>query len=252
MAGIKNRKKTGMVLGGILALGMTPAATATMTYVGDQIYFSDGSGTYSALSNTDVTVSVISSGTGAGLFYMPALLGPGGIGVGNSATNVGIGCADSGCFRDGSGYVDTESLTFTFSEKVLLTSLYVLNWQTNTGGIGDLAALTYYTDDPDTPAGTFLFTKSGSDALGSLPKSLSIANTDLNNLEISQFTLTGLTGTKTVNGVSVTAQSDFYVSYLMLRVQRDIPDPVVPVPAGAWLMGSALAALAGIARRWRA
>jgi hypothetical protein len=63
----------------------------------------------------------------------------------------------------------------------------------------------------------------------------------LANLAVTKFMVSPLQGTKP-NGVS--AKTAFYVHDLNFS-----KIPTVPVPGAAWLMGSALVGLAGVARR---
>ena len=213
-----------------LALGAASTVSATT------INFNNGSGTYSA---GGVTVSVASTGTGAGLFYNST---ENAIGVGSNVFNGGIGCKDSGCGIGSSGYVSTEQLTFTFSQAVKLNSVSFRQWENNVLGFGDEAILTYYVGTSNTVAGTLQFTDSG---LGDGPL---LDPFYLDDLELSKFTITGIAGSKTVNGAHVTARSAFYVHDLDYSL---VETPTVPVPATAWLLGSGLAGLAGLTRRRR-
>jgi len=204
------------------------------------INFNNGSGTYTA---GGVTVSVASTGTGAGRYYSSV---ENALGVGNSSTNGGIGCKDSGCsdIFTGSGFVNTEALTFTFSEKVKFNTLSFTQWENNTLGFGDAATVTWYVGTTNTVAGSTLLTNSGQGGTDLID---TFSFTSL-GLEISKFTVTSYKGTKTVNGSNVTAWSSFYISSLDYSKVAVVPPPV-PVPAAAWLMGSGLLGLAGLARR---
>jgi len=215
---------------GSLLLGVTHLASATT------INFNNGGGSYSA---GGVSVSVASTGTGAGLFYNSV---EDAIGVGNSVTNGGIGCADGGCadIFFGSGFNSTESLTFTFSEKIQLNAISFRQWENNVAGFGDWGRLTYYDGASNVILGSIDFMNSGQ---GDGPL---LDTFFLSNLQLTKFTITGLKGTKQVNGKNVTAWSAFYVHDL------DFSSVAVPVPAAAWLMGSGLAGLAGLARRRKA
>jgi hypothetical protein len=215
-------------------------AAAAMSFCGlsaaTTINFSNGSGSYGA---GGVTVSVASTGTGAGLYYNGV---ENAIGVGNSNTNGGIGCRDAGCgdIIFGSGFVSTEALTFTLSEKVKLNTVSFRQWENNYLGFGDWATFTYYVGTSNTVAGTIQFTNSG---LGD-GVSVLLDPFALGGLELSKFTITGKKGSKTVGSSNVTAWSAFYVHNLDYTKIN-----TVPVPAAAWLMGSALLGLAGIKRR---
>lgn len=215
---------------GTLALGAAHIASATT------INFNNGSGVYSA---GGVTVNVASTGTGAGLYYNGV---ENAIGVGNSNTNGGIGCKDSGCADVifGSGFVSTEQLTFTFSEKVKLDTIWFRQWENNFLGFGDWVTFTYYIGN--TVAGTIEFKDSG---LGD-GTSVLLDPFSLGGIELTKFSVTGKKGTKKVGSSNVTAWTAVYVHSLDYT-----KIPPVPVPAAAWLMGSGLLGLAGLARRRR-
>jgi hypothetical protein len=217
-----------------MALSLPGIASAT------SIAFNNNSGTYSA---GGVSVTVASTGTGAGRYYSSV---ENALGVGNSSTNGGIGCKDSGCSDVifGSGFVSTEALTFTFSEQVKFNTLSFTQWENALLGFGDAATVTWYVGTTNTVAGSTLLTNSGQPT-GDLIDTFSFVP---QNLQISKFTVTSYKGTKTVNGSNVTAWSSFYISSLDYT---KIP-PTVPVPAAAWLMGSGLLGLAGLARHRRA
>lgn len=193
-------------------------------------------------SAAGVSVQVTSTGTGAGRYYSSV---ENAIGVGNSSTNGGIGCADGGCSNiiTGSGFNSTEQLTFTFSEKVKLDSISLTQWENNLLGFGDAATLVFY--DGNTQVGSQFLQNSGQ-GTGDL-----IDNFALGGIELTRFSITAYKGKKTVGGNSnVTAWSAFYVHHLDFTPIP--PAPVVPIPAAAWLMGSGLLGLAGLARRRRA
>lgn len=224
-------------LAAAVALSVAGVSSATT------INFNNNSGTYTA---GGVTVTAASTGTGAGRYYNST---ENAIGVGNSNTNGGIGCRDSGCADVifGTGFVNTEALTFTFSEKVKLNSVSLTQWENNLLGFGDGATFTWYVGTTNTVAGSQLFTNSGQ-GTGDL-----IDNFPLLGLELSKFTVTSYKGNKTVNGSTVKAWSAFYVHHLdYTKIAVVPPTPTVPVPAAAWLMGSGLLGLAGLARRRRA
>jgi hypothetical protein len=110
-----------------------------------------------------------------------------------------------------------DKLIFTFNHAVTLTKITMTAWQN--GSALDQADLTYNgitTRLPNTGP-NFTFT---------LPA------------YVTSFSLTAKGG-----------GSAFRVSSLSVTEQ---PAPVVPVPAAAWLMGSGLVGLAGLARRRRA
>jgi len=216
-----------LIAGPVLLGGAHMASAVT-------INFNNGSGVYSA---GGVTVSVASTGTGAGLYYNSV---ENAIGVGSNNTNGGIGCRDNGCadIFTGSGFVSTEQLTFTFSQAVKLNSVTFRQWENNYLGFGDKATFTWYVGNSNTVGGTLQFTDSGiGDGIGQLFDTFGTGG-----LELTKFSITGIKGSKTVGGKSVTAWSSFYVHSLDYA-------PAVPVPAAAWLMGSGLVGLAGIARR---
>lgn len=223
------RSLLALTAGSVLLCGAHMASAVT-------INFNNGSGVYSA---GGVTVNVASTGTGAGLYYNSV---ENAIGVGNSNTNGGIGCKDSGCadIFFGSGFVSTEKLTFTFNQAVKLNSVTFRQWENNYLGFGDIATFTWYEGNSNTVAGVYQFTDSGiGDGIGQLFDTFGTGG-----LLLSKFTITGIKGSKTVGGSSVTGWSSFYVHSLDYALA-----PAVPVPAAAWLMGSGLVGLAGIARR---
>jgi hypothetical protein len=199
------------------------------------INFNSNAGTYSA---SGVSVAATSTGTGAGRYYNSV---ENAIGVGNSNTNGGIGCRDAGCSDVifGSGFNNTEELTFIFSEKVKLNSISLRQWENALLGFGDAATLTWYVGTSNTVSGTQLLTNSGQPT-GDLLDTFTFLNREVNKFSIKSFK-----GTKVVNGSNVTAWSAFYVHSL------DYSKIDVPVPAAAWMMGSGLLGLAGLARRRR-
>lgn len=216
-----------------VALSLSGIASATT------INFNSSAGNTWNYSAGGVSVQVTSTGTGAGRYYNST---ENAIGVGNSNTNGGIGCRDQGCgdVIFGSGFNSTEQLTFTFSEKVKLTSISLTQWENALLGFGDAANLVFY--NGATQVGTQFLTNSGQ-GTGDL-----IDNFSTGNVELTRFTITSYKGSKTVNGNSVTAWSAFYVHHLDYA---KIAAPVVPIPAAAWLMGSGLVGLAGVARSRR-
>lgn len=93
------------------------------------------------------------------------------------------------------------------------------------------------------PAEMFLFVKTPTPAAPALPGSNSVAGPEF-----------------PANGLS--QQRDYFRNWVIAQVERRgpvtqappevVPPAAVPLPAAAWLFGSALVALAGIARRRRA
>lgn len=216
------------ILAAAVALSLSGFASATT------ISFNNNSGSY---SNGGVTVTAVSTGTGAGRYYNST---ENAIGVGNSNTNGGIGCRDQGCgdVIFGSGFNSTEELTFTFSQKIKLNSISLRQWENALLGFGDAATLTFY--NGATNIGTQLLTNSGQ------PTGDLLDNFFFPNLQLTKFSIKSYKGTKNVNGSNVTAWSAFYVHSLDYSKVS-----AVPVPAAAWLMGSGLLGLAGLARRRR-
>lgn len=226
------------ILAAAVALSLSGFASATT------ISFNSSAGNTWTYSNGGVSVAVTSTGTGAGRYYNST---ENAIGVGNSSTNGGIGCRDQGCgdVIFGSGFNSTEELTFTFSEKIKLNSISLRQWENALLGFGDAATLNFY--NGGTNIGTQLLTNSGQ------PTGDLLDNFFFSNLELTKFSIKSYKGTKNVNGSNVTAWSAFYVHSLdYSKIAVVPPTPTVPVPAAAWLMGSGLIGLAGIARRRRA
>ena len=215
-----------------MALSISGAASAAT------INLNNGSGTYSAGG-----VSVNVAATGGSLYYSGV---EDALGVGNSSTNGGIGCSNSGfgCSLVFTGFVTSEWLTFTFSEAVKLSSVGFTQWENSVLGIGDWARLTYYVGTSNTVAGTLDFVNSG---IGDGPLLDVFSSGALADLEVTKFMISPLQG-KRPDGVS--AKSSFYVHDLTFSTIQTAP--TVPVPGAAWLMGSALLGLAGTARRRRA
>lgn len=220
------------ILAAAVALSLSGIASATT------INFNGTASNTWTYSAGGVSVVATSTGTGAGRYYNST---ENAIGVGNSNTNGGIGCRDQGCADVifGSGFNNTEELTFTFSEKVKLNSISLRQWENALLGFGDAATLNFY--NGATNIGTQLLTNSGQ-GTGDL-----LDNFFFTNLQVTKFSIKSYKGTKTVNGSNVTAWSAFYVHSLDYSKV-----PAVPVPGAAWLMGSALLGLAGVARRRRA
>lgn len=224
------------ILTAAVALSLSGIASATT------INFNSSAGNTWTYSAGGVSVAVTSTGTGAGRYYNST---ENAIGVGNSSTNGGIGCRDQGCgdVIFGSGFNSTEELTFTFSEKIKLNSISLRQWENALLGFGDAATLTFW--DGATNLGTQLLTNSGQPTGDLLDTFL------LTNRNVTKFAIKSYKGTKTVNGSNVTAWSAFYVHSLDYS-KIVVAPPEVPVPAAAWLMGSGLLGLAGLARRRRA
>lgn len=141
--------------------------------------------------------------------------------VNNSSS--GLGVKRSGV-EDGSMNSDLinegkDKLIFTFSKAVTLTKITVTSWQN--GSLLDQADLTYNGVTTRLP-------NTGPNFTFALPT------------YVTSFTLTAKGG-----------GSAFRVSSLGVTAQP-VVTPTVPVPAAAWLMGSGLVGLAGLARRRRA
>lgn len=216
-----------------MALSISGLSAATT------INFHNNSGSYTA---GGVTVNV--AATGGPLYYSSVenggVSGTGALGIGNSSTNGGIGCSNSGlgCSLVFTGFVTSEWLTFTFSEAVKLSSIGLTQWENNVLGIGDWARLTYYVGTSNTVAGTVDFVNSG---IGDGPLLDTFSTGSLAGLAVTKFMIAPLQGTKP-GGVS--AKTAFYVHDLNFS-----KIPIVPIPGAAWLLGSALVGLGGVARR---
>lgn len=229
------------ILAAAVALSLSGIASAAT------ISFTNGSGSY---TSNGVTVTV--AATGGGLYYngveTAGVAGTGSLGVGNSSTTGGIGCANSfpTCALVVAGWTTNEHLTFTFSEAVKLNSIGFSQWENSVLGIGDWARLTYYVGTSSTVAGTVDFVNSG---IGDGPLRDVFSTGALAGLDVTKFRISPLQGTKPGN---VSAKSAFYVHDLDFSKIVVTPPEEIPVPAAAWLMGSGLLGLAGLARRRRA
>lgn len=122
------------------------------------------------------------------------------------------GGADAGEFNSYAGHNGVETLTFTFDQTVTLSSISFFLFENNT----DQGKLVY--------GSTTKTINKTSDAVFGTPVSLNSFT----------FTATGL-----------------FTSYRISGLQVNTVAPAVPVPAAAWLMGSGLLGLAGVARRRR-
>jgi hypothetical protein len=136
-----------------------------------------------------------------------------------SGNNGGLG-VKRGTFEDGSMNSDLinegkDKLIFTFDKAVKLTNFTMTSWQN--GSSLDQADLTYNGVTTRLP-------NSGPNFTFNLP------------IYVTSFTLTAKGG-----GTAFRVKS--------LGVIEQPVAPAVPVPAAAWLMGSGLVALAGLARR---
>lgn len=136
-------------------------------------------------------------------------------------TSAGLGVKRSGA-EDGSMNSDLinegkDKLIFTFDKAVKLTNFSMSSWQN--GSALDQADLTYNGVTTRLP-------NTGPNFAFSLP------------IYVTSFTLTAKGG-----GTAFRVKS--------LDVTQQPVAPTVPVPAAAWLMGSGLVGLAGLARRQR-
>jgi len=120
---------------------------------------------------------------------------------------------EPGEFNSYGGHQGVESLTFTFDQAVSLSSISFYLFDNNI----DKVLMTYGSD-------SLTITKN-SDAVFSSP------------LTLTSFTLTA------IGNVTSTRVSGLTLDTIAM--------PSVPVPAAAWLMGSGLVGLAGLARRRR-
>lgn len=208
-----------------LAMGLAAAFMVTGAQAAT-ISFNSNSGTY---SNSGVTATV--TVTGGSRYYSST---ENAIGIGNSALNGAIG--SSGVF--GTTFVESETMTVTFSQEVILDTVWFRQWENKVLCCGDEVHFDYTGGASGT--GSLLFSNSG---LGDGP----LLDPFAAGVRLTSFTIRpeqdGLDGSG--NGAS----NDTAV-YLH-SVDFSIPPPEVPLPAAAWLFGSALLGLGAAGRRRR-
>lgn len=190
------------------------------------INFNNGSGVYSA-GGVTATVSVTTVRSGDGLYYNST---ENAIGVGSSKTTGAMGykeynlfkCGFVGCFTEG------ETITVTFDQEVTVDNVYLRQWEDNVAGFGDEVNFT-------SAGGNVNFDKSdGYD--GSI-----LVDRFETGVTTTSFTLTPVQGG--TNGAGATVKTAVYLHSLDFSVSE------VPLPAAAWLFGSAMLGLIGVGRR---
>ncbi|MCB1703123.1 MAG: hypothetical protein H6985_06475 [Pseudomonadales bacterium] len=218
-------KKTVAIAAMGLAASLAGAAQAST------ISFSNGSGSYSA-DGVTATVTVTTSSAGGGLYYNST---ENAIGVGNSATNGGIGyqafCAF--CFPTFTTFTEAETMTVTFDQEVTVDTVFFRQWENNILGYGDEVHFNYSGGASGT--GSILFSNSGLSDLTTLLDPFSAG------VSLTAFTITPEQDGS--DSFGVTNDTVVYLHSVDFTVSQ------VPLPGAAWLMGSALLGLVGVSRR---
>lgn len=204
-----------------LALAQTSAHASTM-------YFNNNSGSYSA-DGVTATVSVTTSSAGGGLYYNNV---EDAIGVGSNNINGAMG------FKSLIFVVPTfttdETMTVSFDREVTVDTVFFRQWENSVGGFGDLVQFDY--SGGTSGSGSLLFSDSGiGDGLGQLLDPFAAG------ISLTSFTITPFQDGNKLNGAN--AKTAVYLHSLDFNVTE------VPVPAAAWLFGSALLGLAGFRRQ---
>ena len=145
----------------------------------------------------------------------------------------GIGAVPGGFLNFGT-FVDSETVTVTFSEEVTLDRLWLGNWENNVLGFGDRATLSY----SGGASGSGNFDLNGSDGNKGFFDPFDFFDT---NLSLDEFTITPVVGGKNSDGARVKTSFRLYEAEVS----------PVPLPAAAWLFGSAIAGLGLVGRRRR-
>lgn len=205
------------------------AATAVLAASGAQastINFDNGSGSYSA-DGVNATVTVTTAKSGQGLHYNGV---ENAIGVGNNNVNGAIGFKE--LFILVPIFTEAETMTVTFDQEITLDNVWLRQWEDNVLGFGDEVYIDY--SGGSSGVGTLNFDQS--DELVLLRDRF-----DAGSISLTQFTLRpeqdGSNGAGANNNTAVYLHSvDFTVSQ-------------VPIPAAAWLFGSALLGLVSVGRR---
>lgn len=211
----KTFTKVSFVLAAVVASASASAAT---------INFNNGSGSYSA-DGVTATVTVTTARSGDGLYYNAT---EDAIGVGNSATTGAMGYKEYSLFQCGliGCYTEAETITVTFSEEVTISNIYLRQWENNVLGFGDEVNFT-------SAGGNVNFDESDQ-TIGLLDRF------DV-GVTATSFTLTPeQNGT---NGAGASNRTAVYLHSLEFEVSE------VPLPAAAYLFGSALAGLVAVGRR---
>lgn len=197
------------------------AATAALAASGAQastINFDNGSGSYSADGVTaDVTVTPAVSGQG--LFYNGV---ENAIGVGDNVINGAMGHKQQN-FVIFPEFTEAETMTVTFSQEVILDTVWFRQWENNVLGFSDEVIFNF--SGGASGAGSITFSDSGVASLWD-PFAAGVS-------------LTSFTLTPEQDG----AETAVYLHSVDFTVSQ------VPIPAAAWLFGSALLGLVSVGRR---
>ena len=207
------------------------ASLFSATAIAGSISFNNGSGFYTAPDSSGVTatVSVTTARSQDGLYYNGV---EDAIGVGSSLTTGGMGyksgpsfsCGFIGCFTE------DETITVTFNQQVTVDTIYMRQWENNVLGFGDEVNFT-------SNGGDLLFDESDGKA------KLGLVDSFDTGVTLTSFTLTPEQDGR--NGTGAKVRTSVYLHSLDFTVSQ------VPLPAAAYLFGSALVGLIAVGRRRR-
>lgn len=210
-------KKYALAVGAVGSLLAASAQASTMN-------FNNGSGSYTA-DGVTATVTVTTAKSGQGLHYNGV---ENAIGVGSNNTDGGIGFKELQFFVI-PVFTEAETMTVSFDSEVRVDATYFRQWENKILCCGDKVYFDY--SGGGSGSGTLTFEESGQFGL--------IDGFDVGGLSMTSFTIRPEQDGNKANGAS--ADTSVYL--------HSIDFTEVPVPAAAWLFGSAMLGLAGVARR---